>query len=180
MKILDIERTQSGGNAVPPSEQSSGEPENPNASAPSSGCEPCVHLLHDLNNAFAGVLMNAQVMDGKLPSYSRSKRYVHEIERSALRGGELVKRLLLHLASTGVMCSAATDFESVPPVADTAVLVANQEPPARSSTLANLPRSSPVEAAPAFAPALQHYSHGDVTHALARNSQKGTISTKVL
>ena len=51
-------------------------------------------MLHGLNNALASVLLNAQVMAWKLPSYSRSKRYLHEIERNAQRGGELVKRLL--------------------------------------------------------------------------------------
>jgi hypothetical protein len=40
------------------------------------------------------MLLNAQVLEWKLPSYSRSRRYLHEIERNAQRGGELVKRLL--------------------------------------------------------------------------------------
>jgi len=43
------------------------------------------------------VLLNAQVMEWKLPSYSRSKRYLHEIERNAQRGGELVRRLLARM-----------------------------------------------------------------------------------
>jgi His Kinase A (phospho-acceptor) domain len=59
-----------------------------------AGCEDCGELLHGLNNALASVLLNAQVMAWKLPSYSRGKRYLHEIERNAQRGGELVKRLL--------------------------------------------------------------------------------------
>ena len=58
------------------------------------GANECGELLHGLNNALASVLLNAQVMAWKLPSYSRSKRYLHEIERNAQRGGELVKRLL--------------------------------------------------------------------------------------
>jgi hypothetical protein len=36
------------------------------------------------------------VLEWKLPSYSRLKRNLHEIERNAQRGGELVKRLLKH------------------------------------------------------------------------------------
>ncbi len=54
----------------------------------------CGELLHGLNNALSSVLLNAQVMAWKLPSYSRGKRYLHEIERNAQRAGELVKRLL--------------------------------------------------------------------------------------
>lgn len=59
-----------------------------------AGCADCGELLHVLNNALASVLLNAQVMAWKLPSYSRGKRYLHEIERNAQRAGELVKRLL--------------------------------------------------------------------------------------
>jgi hypothetical protein len=56
--------------------------------------EECTEILHSLNNVLASVLLNAQVMEWKLPSYSRTKRYLHEIERNAQRGGELVRRLL--------------------------------------------------------------------------------------
>ena len=49
----------------------------------STGCEDCGELLHGLNNALASVLLNAQVMAWKLPSYSRGKRYLHEIERNS-------------------------------------------------------------------------------------------------
>ena len=59
-----------------------------------AACDECGEMLHGLNNALASVLLNAQVMAWKLPSYSRSKRYLHEIERNAQRGGELVRRLL--------------------------------------------------------------------------------------
>lgn len=57
----------------------------------------CTDLLHDLNNVLFSILLNAQVLEWKLPSYSRLKRNLHEIERNAQRGGELVKRLLKHL-----------------------------------------------------------------------------------
>jgi hypothetical protein len=56
--------------------------------------EESVELLHGLNNVFVSLLLNAQVMEWKLPSYSRLKRNLHEVERNAQRGGELVKRLL--------------------------------------------------------------------------------------
>ena len=54
----------------------------------------CAETLHGLNNVLASMLLNAQVLEWKLPSYSRSRRYLHEIERNAQRGGELVKRLM--------------------------------------------------------------------------------------
>ena len=63
------------------------------------GCGDCSEILHGLNNALASMLLSAQVMEWKLPSYSRSKRYLHEIERNAQRGGELVKQLLARLES---------------------------------------------------------------------------------
>jgi hypothetical protein len=96
-------------------------------------CEACVEVLHDLNNAFAGVLMNAQVLDCKLPSYSRSKRYIHEIERSAQRGSALLKRLLGHLAGEcrgSAPSEPKLDNPRVPPVAERMAVVANQGPSA--------------------------------------------------
>jgi hypothetical protein len=65
-----------------------------------NGIDGCSELLHGLNNALASILLNAQVMGWKLPSYSRSKRYVHEIERNAQRSGEFVRRLLAKLEAT--------------------------------------------------------------------------------
>jgi hypothetical protein len=64
------------------------------ASDRAARCGECAEIFVGLNNALASVILNAQVMEWKLPSYSRSKRYLHEIERNAQRGGELVKRLL--------------------------------------------------------------------------------------
>jgi hypothetical protein len=90
--------------------------------------------LHDLNNAFSGVLMNAQVMECKLPSYSRSKRYIHEIERSAQRGSALVKRLMGHLVSQSKSGNDQALCVSLPPEVDNATAVANQEPPADRGT----------------------------------------------
>jgi signal transduction histidine kinase len=54
-------------------------------------------LLHELNNVFVSVLLNTQVMEWKLPSYSRLKRNLHEVQRNAQRGGELAKRLVNRL-----------------------------------------------------------------------------------
>jgi hypothetical protein len=118
---------------------------------------PCetIEVLHDLNNAFAAVLMNAQVMECKLPSYSRSKRYIHEIERSAQRGSALLKRLLGHLAGG---CGAphqdttsSTNASVPPPVSGSVAVVASQEPCLASEEgVMHFALSSEVGAAPVF------------------------------
>jgi hypothetical protein len=61
-------------------------------------CSDCEELLHELSNVITGVLMNAQVLEWKLPPYSHLKRSVREVERNAQRGGELLKRLMRRLA----------------------------------------------------------------------------------
>ena len=57
--------------------------------------EGCAATLHGLNNALLTILLNSQLIDWKLPTYSKIRRSVHEIERSAQRAGMLVKRLLV-------------------------------------------------------------------------------------
>jgi signal transduction histidine kinase len=112
--------------------------------------EPCIELLHDLNHAFAAVLMNAQVLDGKLPSYSRSKRYIHEIERGAQRGSALLKRLLNRLADEADGSDAEKELQAVkvPSVAER-VAVANQGAQAAESVI-GLATFAAANAAPAF------------------------------
>ncbi|HUI85426.1 MAG TPA: hypothetical protein VL240_14465 [Candidatus Binatia bacterium] len=56
-------------------------------------CSGCAELLHELSNAVTGVLLNAQVLQWKLPPYSHLKRPVREMERNAQRGSELRRRL---------------------------------------------------------------------------------------
>jgi hypothetical protein len=51
-------------------------------------------VLHGLNNVLVSILLNAQLIEWKLPSYSHLRRNVHEIERSAQRAAVLLKRLL--------------------------------------------------------------------------------------
>ena len=111
--------------------------------------EYCLELLQDLNNTFAAVLMNAQVLDGKMPSYSRSKRYVHEIERSAQRGGALLKRLLSRL-STDETGGGGREFvsERVPPVADRTAVVASQGPTAATGSALDFAPPTAAHAAP--------------------------------
>src|SRR5271157_290020 len=61
-----------------------------------TGCSGCAETVHELANTMTAVLINAQVLEWKLPPYSRMKRPVREIERHAQRGGALLKRLLRH------------------------------------------------------------------------------------
>jgi hypothetical protein len=113
--------------------------------------EYCIELLQDLSNTFAAVLMNAQVLDGKMPNYSRSKRYVHEIERSAQRGGAQLKRLIDRLPASG---SGAGDSEfgsgRVPPVAECTAVVASQGPSATADGAIDCASSAVAHAAPDF------------------------------
>lgn len=53
----------------------------------------CAATLHALNNAVSVILLNAQVMEWKLPPYSHVKRHAREIERNAQRSAELLKQL---------------------------------------------------------------------------------------
>ncbi len=73
------------------------------------GAEEPRDILHGLNNMLASILLNAQLIEWKLPSYSRVKRNVHEVERSAQRGAALVTRLRHWLES-----KAARSADQVP------------------------------------------------------------------
>src|SRR5450755_4730918 len=86
------------------------------AGTPEGACTDCGAILHGLNNVLAAMLLNAQVLEWKLPSYSRSRRYLHEIERNAQRGGALVKQLLGRMeAGCGTGFSdCRTDREDLP------------------------------------------------------------------
>jgi hypothetical protein len=64
------------------------------------GCNHCADALHELANTITAVLMNAQVMEWRLPPYSRLKRPVRKIERQAQRSSALLKRLLCQFERT--------------------------------------------------------------------------------
>lgn len=75
---------------------SSGEGEESDVRTPPSshtGCSACADAVHELANTLTAVLINAQVLEWKVPPYSRMKRPVREIERHAQRGSALLKRL---------------------------------------------------------------------------------------
>ncbi|MGC2110598.1 MAG: hypothetical protein WA655_13835 [Candidatus Korobacteraceae bacterium] len=60
-------------------------------------CSDCTDLVHELSNVMTGVMVNAQLLDWRLPPYSRLKRPIHEMERNAQRARELLKALLRRL-----------------------------------------------------------------------------------
>lgn len=95
-------------------------------------CNDCAEILHGLNNVLASVLLNAQVMEWKLPSYSRSKRYLHEIERNAQRGGELVKCLLgrLEVSCPKALSDGRPGSEIHPMAANKDAMVTDDQGPA--------------------------------------------------
>jgi hypothetical protein len=76
------------------SEGCTGDPVCP-SQLPLAGCS---SLLHELSNLVTGVLLNAQVLEWKLPPYSHLKRPVREVARNAQRSSELLKRLV-HLCA---------------------------------------------------------------------------------
>lgn len=67
-------------------------------------------ILHGLNNVLVSIVLNAQIMEWKLPSYSHMRRNTHEIQRSAQRAGVLLKRLSAPTAAPDK--SAADALES--------------------------------------------------------------------
>ncbi len=54
----------------------------------------CTDTLHELANSLTAVLINIQILEWKLPLYSRLKRPAREIELHARRSEALFKRLL--------------------------------------------------------------------------------------
>ena len=80
----------------PAKEAMGSKPEDRNVAAPHlphAGCG-CADTLHELANSMTAVLINAQVLEWKLPPYSRLKRPVREIALHARRSEGLLKRLL--------------------------------------------------------------------------------------
>ena len=76
-----------------------------------SSPEDLSEIVHGLNNVLVSILLNAQFMEWKLPSYSLMRRNTHEIQRSAKRAGVLLKRLV---GNSGALQEAATASADVP------------------------------------------------------------------
>lgn len=62
-------------------------------------------LLHKLSNLITGILLNAQMLEWKLPSYSHLKRSVREVERNAQRSAEILKHLIRHCSDAEALSS---------------------------------------------------------------------------
>ena len=114
----------------------------------SHACPVFADTLHELANAVTAVLINAQVLEWKLPPYSRLKRPAREIERHAQRGGALVKRLLHQLETTeeaGLeLCSQVPSLHG-PMLGNMAAVTG---PDANAAGPANLPPMEPLPPAP--------------------------------
>jgi hypothetical protein len=109
-------------------------------------------LLQQLAKTTTGVLMNAQVLEWKLPPHSHLRRPLREIERNAQRGGELMKSLLRRLTPDAT--GKTNDHEITRRVADCnpelTDAVTAQEPGADSGNTENLPRLRNSGPAPGF------------------------------
>jgi hypothetical protein len=106
--------------------------------------------LHELANAMTAVLVNAQVLEWKLPPYSRLKRPVREVERHAQRGGELLKRLLHQFEAPEE--ESLEIRQQVPalhePMLDKTAAVTDPGPDTTAEELAKLPLLASLRPAP--------------------------------
>ncbi len=66
----------------------------------------CTDIVHQLSNLMTAVLMNAQLLEWKLPPYSHLKRPVHELTRNAQRSSQLLKRLVQRCEALAAITSA--------------------------------------------------------------------------
>ena len=141
------------GNASEAMASSSGEGEERDAKTPCSShasCSGCADTVHELANAMTAVLINAQVLEWKLPPYSRMKRPVREIERHAQRGGVLLKRLLRHFEPGPVQGAAGNELcGQVPALRGTMATVSAQGLDATAKGPVKLPPLKPASSAPA-------------------------------
>lgn len=69
----------------------------------------CTDLLHELSNLLAVVLRNAQMLEWKLPRYSRLKRTALEVARSAQRSDELLRQLRRRCGVVGEAVETANE-----------------------------------------------------------------------
>jgi hypothetical protein len=115
-----------------------------------AGCG-CAVAMHELANSVTALLINTQVLEWKLPPYSRLKRPVREIERHAQRSGVLLKDLLRRFE----IGDAEQEFcGRVPFLHGTTTAVTAQGPGATDERVVKLPRQapSPPASGPDFPP----------------------------
>jgi hypothetical protein len=112
-------------------------------------CGNCADLVHELANTMAAVLLNTQLLEWKLPPYSRLKRAVLEVERNAQRGGELLKRLRQKFGERtfGPGTMAETGYG-----VGKGTVVTAQEPSGAAAGMATLLPKLATASAPGFSP----------------------------
>ena len=129
-------------------------PEDRNVAAPHlrhAGCGRS-DTLHELANSMTAVLINAQVLQWKLPPYSRLKRPVREIEIHAQRSETLLKRLL-RACDKHFPEEAKPEFcEQVPSLHGTTAAVTAQGPAAGGPVKLPPQMRSPSALGPCFPP----------------------------
>ena len=129
------------------------DPGSPHSSRAFSG--DCADLVHELANTTTAVLINAQLLGWKLPPYSRLKRPVREIERNAQRGSELIKRLLIRLATDTGGETSEDELCAHPPSLGLTNTVTAQEPGVASASAVNQPPRTNSCPAPVFSADLE-------------------------
>jgi hypothetical protein len=108
-------------------------------------CVNCASQVHELSNTMTAVLMNAQLLERKLPPCSRLKRPVLAMERNAQRGGELLQRLSLEFGKIVFQSESAAKPECQEP---TLTAVTGPERCVAAGETANFTRNSTAPAAP--------------------------------
>ncbi|MDR3749733.1 MAG: sigma-54 dependent transcriptional regulator [Acidobacteriota bacterium] len=138
--------------------------------SPHAGVGGCCDTAHELANLVTAVLMNAHVLQWRMPSHSRMKRPVLEIERQAQRGGELLKYLLRQLESLQPRGNLVASPAATPPAKGARRFKIRA--PACGQSIGQRP---PWRLRFLVLPCRELNSHCHVTAALARFSQKGMM-----
>jgi hypothetical protein len=105
----------------------------------------CANSMHELADSITAVLINDQVLEWKLPPYSRLKRLAREIERHAQRGAAQLKQWLEINQPEERCCAHVTSLRRA------MAAVAGQGPPVTEEGPGKLPSPEPSPAAPGLA-----------------------------
>jgi hypothetical protein len=115
-------------------------------------CSECAEVLHQISNIITAVLMNARTLGWKLPPYSHMKRPVHELERNAQRGAELLNGLMRRRGDLESEADGAADWRSEVVMDGASLAVPLQEANQAMQRRASVTSLSPVAPAPGFWP----------------------------
>ncbi len=118
-----------------------------------------VATLHELANSITAVLIQAQVLEWKLPPYSRLKRPAREIERHAQRSGALLKRLLRQWEANPAEEASQELCKPVSSLRGTMAAVAARGPEATAQGQEKLPPVTPAVVDPPFSLSSRNRTH---------------------